>query len=430
MSNPASLPHPPLAAPPHFLGWRMVGVVFVIDFVATGFFFYSYGIFYPAISADLPGGSLGVAAGISVCNLVSGFSAPLLGRLLDRVPIRRVMLVGTGLVVCGFAALSRVQSLLAYYLVLGSFFALGLGTMGGMASAKLVANWFIRQRGAAFGRATMGVSLSGLVMPLLATWLVSEHGWRVGCLVYALGTLLVVTPLVLRFVISRPEDVGQLPDGRRPQPELPPLPAESERVWSARELLAHGDFWRIAIPFALALSTLSAVLIHLVPHAHELGIGGYRAGWILSASAGCGALGKVCFGSLIDRFDPRRVVWFSFGLQMLGLVLIRATHDYTGLLLGASLFGFSMGGVVPLQGAICGMAFGRQSFGSVMGSMGPVQVPLHAAGIPLLAWIRSASGSYDHAWELGIAVYALAALIVGGLRVRHGAAPVAAPPPI
>ena len=40
-----------------FLGWRMVGVAFTVDFIAVGFFFYSFGVFFKPIAADLGEGS-------------------------------------------------------------------------------------------------------------------------------------------------------------------------------------------------------------------------------------------------------------------------------------------------------------------------------------------------------------------------------------
>ena len=52
--------------------------------------------------------------------------------------------------------------------------------MGGLATAKLVANWFDRGRGMALGVATMGISLSGVLMPVLSALLVEAVGWRGG----------------------------------------------------------------------------------------------------------------------------------------------------------------------------------------------------------------------------------------------------------
>jgi MFS family permease len=401
-----------------FFGWRMVGVAFLVDFIAVGFFFYSFGIFYPAIHADFPGSSFGVAAGISISNLVGGLFAPFIGRALDRHRLERMMVLGAVMVSAGFFGLSRITALWQYYLVLGTFFAFGLGMMGGMASAKLVANWFESRRGSALGLATMGVSLSGLVMPTLATWLVSGLGWRGGFSVYSLGILAIVVPVVALTVVSRPEDVGQRPDGAAPEPDPPPGgPLPSVVYWETRRILAARNFWVIALPFAAVFSSLSAILIHVVAYAHDLGIAGYRAGSILSASAGAGALGKLVFGQLVDRIDARVAVWTSFGAQLVGLLVMMQGSSYPLLLAGGAVFGFGMGGVVPLQSALCGMAFGRLSFGQVLGLMRPVQVPLHALGIPLAAWIHDATGSYAIVFRIFLGVYVVSAVAIGALRL-------------
>lgn len=403
-------------APRAFRGWHMVGVAFLVDFIAVGFFFYSFGVYYPAIDADMAGSSVLVAAGISVSNVVSGLIAPFVGRALDRHPLKRMMLIGALTVSAGFLCLSRVTSIWQYYLVLGSFFAVGLGMMGGLASAKLVANWFVMKRGTALGLATMGVSLSGLAMPTVATWLVSTLGWRGGFVVYSAGIVLIVVPLVSLFVVTRPEDVGQRPDGDGPD-ESSGGAGPPEVFWRTRDMLRAPNFWCIALPFAAVFSSLSAILIHVVPYAADLGITGYRAGSVLSFSAGAGALGKLVFGRLVDRWDPRLVVWTSFGTQMAGLALLLYGSGYPDLVLGGVVFGFGMGGVVPLQGALAGLAFGRLSFGEAMGLMRPVQVPLHALGIPLAAWIHDTTGSFALAFQIFLGVYAVSCLAIGLLRL-------------
>jgi len=407
---------PPSPSRVPFRGWRMVAVAFLVDFIAVGFFFYSFGVFYKHIDADFAGASFWVAMGISVSNLVSGVFAPFIGRALDRHPIRNVMLLGATIVSAGFALLSRTAAIWQYYLVLGTFFAFGIGMMGGMASSKLVANWFIVRRGTAFGIATMGVSFSGMVMPAVAQWLISHVGWRHGFEIYAVGILVVVVPVVALLVVTRPEDIGQRPDGEDPEAP-PPEVVEPERVWSTGEILRSPRFWIIALPFAAVFSSLSAVLIHVVPYAHDLGVTGYWAAAVLQISAGAGMLGKLVFGRLVDHFDARLAVGASFGTQIVGLALLLLATGPVGLVAAGLVFGFGMGGVIPLQGAVCGAAFGRLSFGAVTGLMRPVQVPLHALGIPLAAWIHDATGSFHPAFWTFLGVYALSCLAIAALRM-------------
>ena len=76
---------------------------------------------------------------------------------------------------------------------------------------------------------------------------------------------------------------------------------------------------------------------------------------------------KPVFGYLMDRIDARFAIWASLGGQLLGVLLLMRGGDFAALDTAAIIFGFSMGGVVPLHGALTARAFGRLSFGKAMG---------------------------------------------------------------
>ena len=87
-----------------------------------------------------------------------------------------------------------VQTPFQFYLVLSIFVGFGAGAMGQLATSKLVSNWFVRKRGTALGIAAAGISVSGVILPNISAYPVTEFGWRSGFLVYGLVILtLVVT---------------------------------------------------------------------------------------------------------------------------------------------------------------------------------------------------------------------------------------------
>ena len=113
-------------------------VAFSVDFVAVGFFFYSYGVFFNAIAKEFGGSHLGASLGLTVTHAVGAVAAPMVGRALDRFPLRRVIAVGAVSMSTGFLLLSQVNSLLEFYLVLGVFIGFGASSMGNLATSKLV----------------------------------------------------------------------------------------------------------------------------------------------------------------------------------------------------------------------------------------------------------------------------------------------------
>ena len=152
-----------------------------------------------------------------------------------------------------------------------------------LATSKLVSSWFVRKRGTALGIAATGISVSGVIMPNISAYLVTEFGWRSGFLVYGLITLTLVVPIVLRLVISRPEDVAQLPDGAKSPTELPTVKARLK----TKEFLGDRNFWLLVTIIGLLFCVQSGTLIHMVPQLTDRGISLQAASLIAAATAGC-----------------------------------------------------------------------------------------------------------------------------------------------
>lgn len=396
----------------------MVAVAFFVDFVAVGFFFYSYGVFFKAIAEEFGGSRLGVSLGITITSAVGALAAPLIGHALDRYPLKRVIGAGTIFMSIGFFALSQVRTQLEFYLALGAFIGIGASAMGGLATAKLVANWFTRKRGFALGIAATGISASGVVMPLISAELIEAYGWRHGFLLFGGFTTLIVLPLVMALVISAPEDIGLLPDGGRLTPPSK-NPAEKVEVTPAavsapRPLLRERNFWVLVSVVGLLFCCQSATLTHMVPRVTDSGLSLQTASLVMSLCAGMGILGKLSFGWLADHWRARNAVWFTILCQICGQLLMFNTETLWMFAIGAGFFGYGMGGVVPLQGALVGQMFGRERFGKALGGMRQAMFPLQIAGVPLAGWVFDKTGSYDPAFSFFLVLYVIAGIAAFG----------------
>ena len=400
----------------------MVLVAFSVDFVAVGFFFYSYGVFFNAIAKEFGdsdlgatlGSHLGASLGLTITHAVGAVAAPLVGRALDRFPLRRVMAAGALSMSSGFLLLSQVNSLLQFYLVIGVFIGFGASSMGHLATSKLVANWFDKRRGMALGIAAAGVSLSGVMMPNVSAYLVEGFDWRTGFLVFGLFTMFIVVPLVLRLVISRPEDVGLRPDGALPLPAgSPVMPAP--RI-GMRDVIRERNFWVIVAAFSLLFCSMSATLTHMIPRLVDLGISLADAAKVMSVCAGIGVFGKLGFGWIADRQPVRRVVVLVIILQFLGQFMMFANDGLLLFTVGAAIFGLGVGGVIPMQGAIVGTTFGRERFGAVLGLMRPAMFPIQIIGVPFAGWVYDVYSSYDPAFMVFLCLYVGSAVAISFYR--------------
>ena len=403
-----------------FHGWKIVLVSFLALFVSVGFGFYSFGAFFVALTEEFGGGRTGVGVGLALFGITNGLVAPFLGSALDRGHAKRIMLWGAWLLALGLLLTAAVRNLVQFYLVLGTLLSLGAALIGGVTASTLVANWYVRKRAMALGIATMGISLSGVVMAPVATRLISLVGWRGTFVIYGGLTLLFVVPAVRRWVVDRPEDIGLHPDGDVTSPVAGWAPAPitssppSRPHWT--EPLRSRNFWVIALVVSMNFCANSAILTHIIAHGMDLGFPPLRASYGLSIIAAMGVLGKVVFGWIGDRLSGRGALWLAIGLQASGSTGLLQAESYSALLSAAAVFGLGMGGMMPLWGTLIGACFGRRSFGRVMGLMSPILLPIQILGVPFAGYVFDRSGTYDLAFAVFICMYISAMLVLFLLR--------------
>ncbi len=371
-------------------------------------------MFFKALATEFSGSRLDVSIGITLVNVVSAILAPFLGRALDTYPIKYIIVAGILAMSTGFVLLSFIQTRWQLYAVLATLIAIGVASMGGLSTAKLVTNWFSKKRGTALGVATMGISLSGVVMPVASAWLIESFGWRTGFQAFALITFALVLPVVLRYVVSRPEHMGLAVDnivtGRALHVRHP--------YWTTPTALTDWNFWIVVVVFGLMFCSMSATLTHMVPRVTDFGFSLVEAAPILSFCAAAGVLGKIAYGWITDYWNAKWAVLTAIAAQLLGQVVLLIPGGYVWIAAGATIFGFGMGGIVPIHGSLVSALFGQRGFGFIMGLMRPAMMPLQVAGIPFAGWMFDVTGSYDNAFMIFLGLYAIAAVAV--LFIRDG----------
>ena len=142
-----------------FYGWVMLGVGGLAVFASGPGQSHIFSVYITPISNDLGISRTSIASVYAVATLLAAFGLPYVGRLIDRVGVRRVAL---GVAIAfGFAniAFGRVAGLLSLALAFGALRFLGQGSLM-LSSNYLVSQWFSRRRGIALSLAALGFSLS------------------------------------------------------------------------------------------------------------------------------------------------------------------------------------------------------------------------------------------------------------------------------
>ncbi|GIT64093.1 MAG: hypothetical protein Ct9H300mP22_4930 [Gammaproteobacteria bacterium] len=65
-----------------------------------------------------------------------------------------------------------------WWIINGVILTMGAAMIGNLVINVSLGKWFVERRGRAVAIAGMGISLGGIILPPIATWLVDIFGWR------------------------------------------------------------------------------------------------------------------------------------------------------------------------------------------------------------------------------------------------------------
>ncbi|MXX06206.1 MAG: MFS transporter [Gammaproteobacteria bacterium] len=313
--------------------------------------------------------------------LLAGLFAPFIGILIDRLGVRRCMLVGWVLLILGNIAYSRLESLTGLYLV-HALFALVLVVCGLNAAVILVSKWFVRYRGTAIGIALMGTSMGGIVFPQYGTAMIEALDWRSA---FAWGSLFPAVMLVATWLLVK--DKPELP-------EQAGADAAPDTGMAYADALRSRSFWALAI---IAMSTFYTVLgtqAHIFVYMTDADFSAQVATNAISLFFFCALIGKFVFGLAADHFDKRKVFYGNILVMLLGsLILIRM--DVALIWVAVTAFGLGWGGVYTLLQLTVMNIFGTRDAGKILGTITVLDASGGGLGIWLTGVIYDTTGSYE-----------------------------------
>jgi sugar phosphate permease len=388
---------------PLFYGWWIVAAGFGLEALVGALMFHAYGAYVVLLREEFGWSKTMLAGAFAMARAESGILGPVQGWLTDRLGPRALIRAGMVILALGFAGLSQVGSPAAFFL---AFFLMALGSsLGGYLpiGVALVA-WFRRRRALALSISATGMAVGGLLAPLVVAAL-TRLGWRWTALLSGVVVLAVGLPLA-QVVRHRPEPLGLLPDGDRPdgagRAGAPPAPAAAGPPdFTAREALRTSAFWYMGVGHAAALLVVSAVLVHMVVHVTE------RLGYSLAQAAGVVALmtatqvaGHVIGGWSGDRYSKRAIAAACMLGHAAGLLLLARAAAFWMVLAFAVLHGLAWGIRGPLMSALRADYFGSAAFGTITG-VSSLIVMFGTMGGPLVAGVLAdRSGSYVPGFSL------------------------------
>jgi len=379
----------------------MVGAGFGIQLLAAGLLTQSFGAYVAVLQEDFGWSKAALAGAFSFLQMIGGLMSPVQGVVIDRFGPRAIMRVGMVAFALGFMALSQVDSLLGYY---AAFVLVGIGfrLSGFFPLSVAMVNWFERRRARALSTMSLGVAVGGLVVPIVA-YSLENFGWRESA--FGSGVLLLVVGLPLVQVIRRrPEDYGEVVDGRGFQPNERDMAVASESRgpdFTARQAVRTPAFWLISLGHGSALLVVGAVAVHVISHLKEdLGYSVSDAALVVTLMTSMQVVGMLVGGTIGDRFDKRIISAVCMVMHMVGMLLVTYAVSLPMVVAFAVLHGLAWGIRGPLMQAMRADYFGRSSFGAIMGLSALIIMVGQIAGPLVAGLLADATGNYDLGFTL------------------------------
>ncbi|HZW26841.1 MAG TPA: MFS transporter [Trueperaceae bacterium] len=385
-----------------FHGWWVVAGATCIQALQGLLFFQSFGVYAPFWMAEFGWTRTTVSLIHSLHRTESGLLGPVHGWLLQRYGARRVVLGGMLMLGAGFVALGFVRDL-AQFLAVFLLMAVGVSLCGFLSLMTMVVNWFERLRARAMAVVALGISLGGLLVPVLA-WLLVTYGWRPVAIGSGVVYLLLAWPLG-RVFVDEPEAMGLRPDGVEVTAQAEAEGAAPARPLDTRRVLRSREFWLLSLGHSNALAIVGAVTVHFVIYVGEkLELGVTTAAAMFTLITLCQVAGQALGGVLGDRYDKRWLAAAGMAMHTLAMVVLVVAGSAAAVGSAAVLHGLAWGLRGPLMSAMRADYFGRKAFAMVMGYSSLIIMVGSVVGPLLVGLLTDLRGEY------GLAFGALAVL--------------------
>ncbi len=324
---------------------------------------YAFGVFFKPVLTDFGWTRATTAGAFSLVWVTQGVVSILMGGLNDRFGPRMVLTVCGTLIGVGFMLMSRISAVWELYLFYGVIVGAGLGgTFVPLTSTT--AKWFVARRGIMTGIVTAGVGVGALLGPPISNWLIGVYDWRRSYTI--LGTVVLFGVVLAAQLLKRdPAQVGGTPYASAGRKHHAVRTVASGL--SLREAIASRQFRLIFVTFFCYGFGLQAIMLHLAPHATDLGISTASAAAILASIGGASVVGKILLGGLADRIGNKRVYVISFVLMAASLLWLLPAKEAWALYLFAGAFGLAYGGLATAHSPLVAWLFGMRQHGLIFG---------------------------------------------------------------
>ncbi len=411
-----------------FYGWYVLAAITFVLCMSFGTST-SIGVYFKAIVEEFGWLRGDLSLGISIGYFLFALSSPIIGRIIDRIGVRPVFIVGIVMMTVGFALMSMVSRLWHVYIYFGVLVSLGGASTTFVTVSATVIHWFEKRRGMALSIGNAGGALGLFLVVYLAAFLISRIGWRLAFVYSAVILAATTLPVILFVIRNDPKEMGLRPDGRTADgraADAPGAPSRNLAHLDWRQAMKTRPFFLISTGYFACGFSVTLFTIHTIPYATDLGFDFQTAAWAVSFSGFFNVIGTLLAGVISDRTGRKNILGITYFVRGMSFVIFLLWQNLFTLYLFAAVIGFSYFATVPLTAGLTGDIYGSKNMGIIYGTMTGVHQIGSAVGVYLGGLMFDWTGSYRGAYMMAVVLLMGASLVSFMVRESRYREPVPA----
>jgi predicted MFS family arabinose efflux permease len=341
---------------------------------------------------------LGLAVGAYM--VVSAFATYLAGRWADRASPRLLFNAGVVVSGLGIGLMCLIGEPWHALVLYGFVFAIGNGMASLTPVGVVVTRAFPARAGFANAAVMSGISVGQLVMIGALAARLAEIGWR-WVFVWLGIAHLVLIPFLVYALPGRSEHDGA---------------TVARGGLNVGEATRTPQFWVLLTVYAICGFDDFFVATHVVAFAQDRGVGALLAGNLLAFMGLTGLIGLLATGLFSDRVGPALTSALTFAARVAVFALIAVDQSPPSIAVFALVFGATFLVTAPLTVLFVRDHFGMKHLGALTGLITMVHQIFGGIGAWGGAMLFDATGTYDAAFILMLALSALALVLTPMLR--------------
>lgn len=406
--------------------WRvLVGCCIVGVFGVTSLYGSTFGLMMLPMQKEMGWSRGDITFALTLMTLVGPAILPLVGWVIDKVPLRPLILWGIVLQSASLAGFGLMQGSVWVYYGLSLVMIFTASGASVLTLSKLLQTWFDKALGRALGILFAVGAVGSVIHPQVVRLVISHASWREAFFAMALMSL--VFGGLAGWLLLREPQRAMAPT-KQATPDTPP--ASAVAPVSMRGFLKDRVWWNLAIWNMLFGLAASGTLVHFAALMQDRGLTLAQAATAMSLVGAGGFVGNLAAGWLIDHTSATRLARLFVLAPLAATAMLFFGTGLGVAITAAVLLGMFNAGDHSLSMFLARRYFSAESFGRASATQQVATVFGSGTAPWLMGVVHDRTGSYDVALMVAMGAFVFAAIAAWLLpEFRQGQRPATAAAP-